>query len=104
MNTLNLNDHDAWLIMTALREKATADDGRATENMDNGYGPVFAQQATRGRELADRIEDETDAGAVEATPEDAVNRTRRDAAQTISRDRRRPWAGRHVRARDGNEV
>ncbi len=35
--------------MTALREKARDDDTRATENIDNGYGPVFEQQATRGR-------------------------------------------------------
>ena len=30
MNTVHLNDHDAWLIMTALREKARDDDTRAT--------------------------------------------------------------------------
>ncbi len=95
MNTLNLNDHDAWLVMTALREKATADDGRATENRDNGYGPVFEQQATRGRELADRIEDETDASCVDASPEDVM---RQAAAQITRRGRRRPWAGRHVPA------
>ena len=49
MNTLELDDRDCWLLMLALREKATSDDARAEENVGNPYGAVFQEQAVRMR-------------------------------------------------------
>lgn len=40
MNVIELNDRDRWLVMLALREKATADDGRAAGAADNAVASL----------------------------------------------------------------